>query len=111
MTTVREWTVVCPVERVPRDCGVAALLPGDVQVAIFRTGDEYHALSNVDPFSGAAVLSRGILGDSAGEPFVASPVYKQRFGLRDGRCLDDPAVRVTTFGVDVTDGMVRVSPP
>ncbi|MEU3275299.1 nitrite reductase small subunit NirD [Saccharomonospora sp. NPDC006951] len=108
----REWTVVCPVESVPRACGVAALLPGDIQVAVFRTGDgEFYALSNLDPFSGAAVLSRGIVGDCDGEPVVASPVYKQRFGLRDGRCLDDPRVSVAAFAVEVTGGMVRVSPP
>ncbi|TLW89691.1 nitrite reductase small subunit NirD [Saccharomonospora piscinae] len=113
MTTgERVWTPVCEVAAVPRADGVAALLDGDVQVAVFRTGgDEFYALSNIDPFSGAAVLSRGIVGDRDGVPVVASPVYKQRFDLRTGECLDDGSVRVATHPVRVEDGTVSVSVP
>ncbi len=56
-----------------------------------RPTAQLHAVDNVDPFSGASVLSRGIVGDAGGVPTVASPVYKQRFDLRTGRCLDDPS--------------------
>ncbi|HEV7980656.1 nitrite reductase small subunit NirD [Amycolatopsis sp.] len=106
------WTAVCAVEDVPMGAGVAALLAGDVQVAIFRLpGDEFHALSNMDPFSGAAVLARGIVGDAAGAPMVTSPVYKQRFDLRTGACLDDEEVSVRTFAVRVTSGVVHVGSP
>ncbi|GAA1245927.1 nitrite reductase small subunit NirD [Prauserella halophila] len=103
------WTPVCRVEQVPRAGGVAALLDGDVQVAVFRTGDgELHGLSNVDPFSGAAVLSRGIVGDVGGVPAVASPIYKQNFDLRTGRCLDDDGVRIEAYPVRVTGDLVHV---
>ena len=37
-------------------------------------------------------------------PFVASPMHKQAFDLRTGQCLDDAAVRVPTYDVQVTDG-------
>ena len=48
---------------------------GDVQVALFRAHEgTIHAIDNIDPFSGAAVLSRGIVGDRAGVATVASPV-------------------------------------
>jgi nitrite reductase (NADH) small subunit len=105
------WADVCPAERLLPGRGVAALF-GDVQVAVFRTADgEVHALGNVDPFSGAAVLSRGIVGDRGGVPVVASPVYKQAFGLRDGRCLDDPSVSVPTYPSRVADGSVQVGLP
>lgn len=61
----RTWTAVCPVDAVPENSGVAALLGDGVQVAIFRLpGARWYALSNWDPCSGAAVLSRGIVGDS-----------------------------------------------
>lgn len=84
-------------------------MPDGRQVAVFRTvADEFFALSNIDPFSHAAVLSRGILGDSAGVAFVASPMLKQRFVLHTGACLDDPAVAVPTHPVRLVDGVVHV---
>ena len=59
---------------------MCALLDGQ-QVAMFRVGDAVHAIGNHDPASGANVLSRGIVGDVAGELVVASPMYKQHFSL------------------------------
>lgn len=105
------WADVCPSARLEPERGVAALY-GDVQVAVFRTFDgAVHALGNVDPFSGAAVLSRGVVGDRGGVPTVASPVYKQAFSLVDGRCLDDAAVSVPTYAVRERDGTVQVGLP
>ena len=106
------WTAVCPVAAIPPETGVAALLDGDVQVAVFRTaGDALHAIGNIDPFSGAAVLARGIVGDLRGVPVVASPMHKQRFDLRTGVCVDDPAVSVPTYPVRVHDGTIQVGRP
>lgn len=103
------WRPVCHYERLETERGVAALLDG-AQVALFRTHDgSVYAVGNVDPFSGAAVLSRGIVGDRGGVPTVASPVYKQAFDLRDGRCLDDDAVCVPSYPVRVVDGVVEIA--
>lgn len=105
------WASVCTVARLQPERGVAALL-GDHQVAIFRLHDgTVHALANIDPFSGAAVLSRGIVGDRGGVATVASPIFKQVFRLRDGQCLDDPDVSVATHPVRVRDGHVQVGLP
>ena len=105
------WTPVCRLDRLQPERGAAALL-GDVQVALVRTPDgAVFAIGNVDPFSGAAVLSRGIVGDRGGVPTIASPVYKQAFDLRTGRCLDDPDVSVPTYPVRVTDGALEVGLP
>ena len=61
-----------------------------VQVALFRLDDgSLAAIGNVDPFSGAAVMSRGIVGDRAGRMCVQSPIKKQAFAFDDGTCLDD----------------------
>lgn len=114
MTAVHDriWTVVCDLAELLPGRGVAALLTGDEQVAVFRTADdEVFALSNVDPFSRAAVLSRGIVGDLAGVPVVASPMHKQHFELRTGVCVDDPAVSVRTYPVRVEHGQILVGPP
>ena len=100
--------VICGYADLVPERGVAALV-GDLQVALFRTYDgTVYALGNTDPFSGANVLSRGIVGSRGDVPTVASPMYKQVFDLRDGRCLDDAAAGVPAYRVTVADGMVMV---
>jgi nitrite reductase (NADH) small subunit len=81
---------------------VQVLLPDGRQAALFRDrSDRLYAIDNRDPFTGASVLSRGLLGSADGTPFVASPLLKQRFTLADGRCLDDDEVSVTAYEVRV----------
>ena len=94
------WFTVCDLSLLVPGRGVAALLPDGRQVALFRDrAGELYAVDNRDPFSGAAVLSRGLTGSVQGRPFVASPLLKQRFDLSSGQCLDDDTVRVTTYEV------------
>ncbi|MFS8199589.1 nitrite reductase small subunit NirD [Streptomyces sp. CWNU-52B] len=95
-----DWFAVCDLSVLIPGRGVAALLPDGRQVALFmdRAGRMY-AIDNRDPFSGAAVLSRGLVGSHRGRPFVASPLLKQRFDLESGRCLDDDTVTVATYEV------------
>ena len=103
------FRLICPYGRLPVERGVAALVDGE-QVAVFRTADgDLHAVSNHDPFSGAMVLSRGIVGSRGDRPTVASPVYKQVFDLETGRCVDDASVCVPVHPVRVWGGMVQVS--
>jgi nitrite reductase (NADH) small subunit len=105
------WTPVCRLDQIEVEGGVTALVDG-VPVAIFRTHDgNVYAISNRDPFSRASVLARGIVGTRGEIPFVASPMHKQAFDLRTGRCLDDAAVRVPTYAVRTDDGIVLVGPP
>lgn len=102
-----EWEDVCALDEVLPNTGVCALIAGR-QVAIVRTADAVYALGNFDPFSKAFVLSRGIVGDRAGVPKIASPLYKQSFDLRTGACLDDPRVRVPTYEVRIERGRILV---
>lgn len=83
------WHRVCSYGDLVPGRGVAVLL-GTEQVALFkdRSGALW-AVGNRDPFSGAQVLSRGLIGTRGGVPTLASPMYKQVFDLRDGRCLDE----------------------
>ncbi|MDT0331940.1 nitrite reductase small subunit NirD [Nocardiopsis lambiniae] len=99
----------CPSARLRPDDGVAVLLPDGRQAALFRTrGGELYAVDNIDPYTGAAVLSRGIVGDRAGEPTIASPLLKNVFSLRTGRSLEDPDIRLTTWRVDDDGTTVRI---
>ena len=102
------WVPVCRVTQLPVDGGAAALVGGE-QVAVFRTfGDEVFALGNTDPFTGANVISRGIVGTRGEVPVVASPMHKQAFDLRTGLCLDDAAYRVPAYAVRVVDDVIEV---
>jgi nitrite reductase (NADH) small subunit len=105
------WVDVCSYDDLPSELGTRVLV-GDAHVAVFRTHNgDVHAISSVDPFSGASVLARGIVGSRGNAAFVASPMYKQRFDLSTGICLEDPAVQVRVFPVEVAAGRVRVAGP
>ena len=66
------------------------------------------ALDNFDPFSGANVLSRGIVGSLNGELVVASPIYKQHFALETGRCLEDESQSITAYNVKLDGDTVML---
>ena len=107
-------TEVCRLKDLSTERGVAALV-GGAQVALFRTFDDtVYALQQRDPFSGANVMSRGIVGSRGDVPTVASPMYKQVFDLRTGECLDpvgkEPRA-LTTYAVVVREGVVLVGGP
>ncbi|GAB3934501.1 nitrite reductase small subunit NirD [Kribbella albertanoniae] len=106
--TAFESTVLCRYDVLLPDRGVAALV-GEVQIALFRLHDgTVFAIGNQDPYSGANVMSRGIVGSRGDVPTVASPMFKQVFDLRTGMCLDDPEVSLPVYPVEIVDGMVRV---
>ncbi|MEU1526771.1 nitrite reductase small subunit NirD [Nocardia rhamnosiphila] len=104
------WTRACPLEYLIPGRGVAVLLPGGAQAALFLLPEgTLYAVGNIDPFGRAAVMSRGIVGDRGGEPVVASPLLKQAFSLLDGRCLDDATTSLPVYSVRVDDGQVSIS--
>lgn len=104
---------VCTLDDLEIERGRAALIGGQ-QVALFLLGDgSVHAVDNLDPYSGAHVISRGIVGSRGEASTVASPLHKQVFDLRTGACLDtqgrpDAALRV--WQVTVVDREVHVAP-
>ena len=105
----RMWQDVCGLDQLTFERGAAALVEGR-PVALFRLDDdEVLAIDDVDPFWGVAVLSRGLVGCVEGRDTVASPLLKQRFDLRTGRCLDDATVTVATWAVRVESGRVEVA--
>jgi nitrite reductase (NADH) small subunit len=107
--TDTRWTDVCELDRLTPDRGVAALVDGR-PVAVFRLRNgDLHVIDDLDPCSGASVLSRGIVGDAGGIATVASPLYKQRFDLTTGRCLDaDVTVAVHDVRCESGDGTAVV---
>ncbi|MFM8342801.1 MAG: nitrite reductase small subunit NirD [Methylomonas sp.] len=106
MTT---WIDVCAVDDLVPNAGICALVDKQ-QIAIFSMPkiDGLFAIDNFDPFSGANVLSRGMVGDLGGEPMLASPMYKQHFSLKTGQCFEDEAVKVAVYAVQVCEGKVQI---
>ena len=104
------WTPACAYDRLVPCRGVGVLLPDGAQAALFRLDDgTVHAVDNIDPFSGAAVMSRGIVGDRGGRATVQSPIKKQAFALDDGVCLDTPEVTLAVYQTRITpDGVVEI---
>jgi nitrite reductase (NADH) small subunit len=104
-TMTQTWQTLCTRADLVPYSGVAAWVEtpeGPAQVAVFYLpghAQELYALDHRDPFSGANVIARGIVGDIKGQPVVASPLYKQHFRLEDGQCLEEDSVALRTWKV------------
>jgi nitrite reductase (NADH) small subunit len=97
------WTAACAYDYLIPNRGVGVLLADGTQAALFRLDDgSLHAVGNLDPFSGAAVMSRGIVGDRGGRATVQSPIKKQAFALDDGVCFDDPDKALPVYATRIT---------
>jgi nitrite reductase (NADH) small subunit len=108
-TDTLTWTPVCAASDILPNTGVCALVEGR-HVAVFRVGgDQLYAIDNVDPKSGASVLSRGLVGNLGEHIVVASPLYKNHFDLRTGQCIEAPEHSVRAHAVRVEDGRVVVA--
>ncbi|GAA1527092.1 NAD(P)H-dependent nitrite reductase small subunit [Microbacterium ginsengiterrae] len=105
---------VCGIGDLEVERGRAALIGAD-QVALFLLDDgSVHAVSNLDPYSGANVISRGIVGTRGDAPTIASPMYKQVFDLRTGACLDTqgkPAHHLAVWQVVRAGDDIHLLPP
>jgi nitrite reductase (NADH) small subunit len=110
------WVRVCALDDLEVERGRAALL-GGTQIALFLlhgpdgSAGRVHAVSNLDPYSRAHVISRGIVGTRQDVPTVASPMYKQVFDLRTGICLDTQGKEpksLHVWPVAIDDGHVLV---
>lgn len=105
---------VCSIHDLEVERGRAALI-GTEQVALFLLADgSVRAVSNLDPYSGAHVMSRGIVGTRGDAPTIASPMYKQVFDLRTGECLDTQGKRphrLDVWGVRDVDGGIHLIRP
>ena len=103
------WFKACRTEDVPADGGVAIKYQQD-QIAIFYFArkNEWYATQNQCPHKMQMILSRGLVGDHAGEPKVVCPFHKQTFSLKSGQSLSGDCDHIRTYPVKVEDGIVYV---
>jgi len=107
---LENWTPVCTLDQIVPNTGVCALVGGQ-QVAVFHVADSearVFAIHNFDPNSGAAVLSRGLVGNLGERVVVASPIYKHHFDLMTGECLEAPEHSVASYRARIEGGKVWV---
>lgn len=106
------WVPVGRVDDFPLDGG-ATIKYGKVQIAVFHftSRGEWYASQNMCPHRKAFVLSRGMIGDSAGEPKVACPLHKKTFSLKTGDSLQGEDYNIRTFPVKVEDDQVYLELP
>ncbi len=111
-TTDWRWVTVGTLADFPRDGG-ATIKYGKSQIAVFNltSRGEWYATQNMCPHKKAFVLSRGIVGDAAGEPKVACPLHKKTFSLASGESLQGEEYRIRTFPVRVADDQMQLHLP
>jgi nitrite reductase (NADH) small subunit len=111
MSTSNNWITVCSDTDLVNNSGVCALL-NQQQIALFKIknsdGEQVFALSNWDPLGKANVLYRGLLGSVQETKVVISPLYKQRYCLESGQCLDDDAIKLVVYPVRIEQNQVQL---
>lgn len=107
---VTTWFKVAEASKWSEDGGMGAKYK-DTEIAIFNFSSkgEWFACQNLCPHKKQMILSRGIIGDKAGEPKVACPFHKKQFSLNSGECLDDPSCgTIDIYPVKIEEGYVYV---
>ncbi|GAA2000890.1 nitrite reductase small subunit NirD [Brevibacterium samyangense] len=107
-TGTARWVPLCTLAALEPEWGAGALVDGH-QLAVFRLRDDrVFVTDNIDPDTGSAVLARGICGDKAGRPTIASPLLKAVFDLEDGRCYTNTDLQLRTYPARTVNGTVEV---
>jgi nitrite reductase (NADH) small subunit len=111
MSTSNNWISVCSDADLVANSGVCALL-NEQQIALFKienaNGEQVFAVSNWDPIGKANVLYRGLLGSVENTKVIISPLYKQRYCLDSGQCLDDDTIKLTVYPVRIELNQVQL---
>jgi nitrite reductase (NADH) small subunit len=115
--TEKSWRTICDATDLVKDSGISALLVNeensaseDEQIAIFHIPNseaKVFAVGNYDPIGKANVLYRGLVGCIDNEPVVSSPLYKQHYSLKTGRCLQEDE-SVSVYDIRIENKQVQV---
>ncbi|ABV87135.1 nitrite reductase small subunit NirD [Shewanella pealeana] len=105
------WVALCDEAKLPKGQGVAAWLDNR-KIALFNLGEKgIFALDNIDPATGVAVLSRGLVCELNDELYVASPIHKQHYHLSTGQCLENDGLSVICYELKKEQGRVLAKLP
>jgi nitrite reductase (NADH) small subunit len=103
------WYKALAVTEVPENGG-ACIKIKDQQIAIFKFSkrDEWYATQNLCPHKMQMILSRGMIGDKAGEPKVACPFHKKNFSLKTGECISGDDYKINIYPVRIENDFVYI---
>ncbi len=117
VTENKSWRTICNTSDLVKDSGISALLESeansageDEQVAIFHipnSEEKVFAVGNYDPIGQANVLYRGLVGCIDNEPVVSSPLYKQHFSLKTGKCLQEDKT-ISVYDIRINNEEVQL---
>lgn len=93
---------------------------GGAEIAVFNTGEEYHAVLNYCVHQSGPLCEGALLGKMVAEPpeftwqyddeprVVTCPWHNWKFDIKTGENIRDATYRVPTFETEVEDGDVYV---
>lgn len=93
---------MCRLSDLPARGGYLVEVDGEA-IALFRVGDEVHAIDNVCPHRDGPLA----YGDLRGA-VVFCPLHAWGFDVRSGACDEFPGVRVRTYPVHVEGDEIQV---
>lgn len=102
ITELEGFTNVCPFESLKEKTGKRFLVD-DVEVAVFRTGREVYAVSNICPHQHTALIYDGFIEDGC----VVCPAHGWMFNLQTGR-LPSGSRGLDSYPAKVIDGNVFI---
>ena len=100
-----QFHTVCRTDEVHAGEGKTVAV-GNKLIAVFRVGEEFHAIDDACPHMGAS-LAGGHLENN----IVTCPWHAWRFRVTDGAWADNPRVKTNCSPVRVADGALQVELP
>jgi nitrite reductase (NADH) small subunit len=104
-----QWVKALRTSDVPENGGSCVKI-GSAQIAVFNftVRNEWYATQNLCPHKMQMAISRGMIGDKAGEPKVACPFHKKNFSLQTGECISGEDYSIKTYPVKVENDDVYI---
>lgn len=102
---VSDFTSVGKVSEFQEGIGQAFAVNGRM-VAVFKIGDQFHAIDDFCPHMGASLAGGHVDGNT-----VTCPWHAWRFCVEDGTWCDNPRISIDHFEVRVAGDEVQVRVP
>jgi nitrite reductase (NADH) small subunit/3-phenylpropionate/trans-cinnamate dioxygenase ferredoxin subunit len=100
-----EFKTVCRMAELTEGEGKTVTVGGKL-IAVFRCGDQVHAIDDMCPHMGASLAGGYVEGG-----VVTCPWHAWRFRLTDGAWADNPRIKIGCYAVRIDGEEVQVEVP